>query len=292
MRHCSRAAKTVSALVVTALVVQGCKSRSDSSLQSESGSSPGANWLMDEDNEAVRKIKECAHKSEDLSEVGKETAEIGAIIIHAAAPVGWNPAGWIMLAVGGLVELAAAGTGIAAAVQRCGALDIDLAGYQGDWSLSRIKRSCPKGRPVVGTRHEGGNPTNLDINCGEKQFEFSGAGPDYRYVENGYQEKRWGYALDCGDDEYLAGISYGVTTLYGIKSVLCAKLPAGSGDKSCHYLGDNTQECSDGEYLKGMWVQRAFRDRGKIGVFVDTRGRQDDLAEYGDQIKGVSCCSY
>jgi hypothetical protein len=46
------------------------------------------------------------------------------------------------------------------------------------------------------------------------------------------------------------------------------------------------------EYLKGMWVQRAFRDKGKIGVFVDTRGRRGDLAEYGDQIKGVSCCSY
>jgi hypothetical protein len=79
---------------------------------------------------------------------------------------------------------------------------------------------------------------------------------------------------------------------YGIKSILCGKIPNGLAEKKCRYLGDNTQECGDKEYIKGMYVQRGYR-AGNIGGFVgalETR-RDDNEGEYGDQIKGVSCCS-
>jgi hypothetical protein len=274
--------------LVTLSLVQGCQGDSTSTDENAEGAESAASgsWLMDEKDPRVAKINECAHHSDNLKDIAKETAGIGALILHTAAGLGWNPVGWVVLAIGGLIEGAAAGTAIAASVQRCGALDIDLANH-GDWSPYRIKRSCGPGRPVVGTRHEGDNPTNLDIACGAPLT----SSPSYHTVENGYQEKRWGYALDCADGEYVAGISYGVTSLYGIKSILCAKVDQSKQrNNTCHYLGDNTPECPDGSYMKGMWVERAYRDRGKIGVFVDPTNA--DLAEYGDQVKGVSCCSY
>ena len=158
-----------------------------------------------------------------------------------------------------------------------------------DWSLRRIKRSCSDGYPIIGTAHA---ETQLNISCGTKNLAAQGI-ERYNYIENSYQEQRWNYDLSCGEGEYLAGISFGVTTHYGIKSILCA-----SPKKSTIKLGgqcrriEDAEACAADQFMRGIHVSRAYRNKGLMGVFVDRTNRDDDLREYGDHVKSVVCCSY
>jgi hypothetical protein len=192
----------------------------------------------------------------------------------------------------------------------CGLQDLDFARYPGDWSLRRVKRSCPPYFPVAAAKHVDSIEFNLgcagdsispaimkkiDENAENKRDVYSGIAlpPQYRYVENGNVIGKWGYSLDCADNEYVAGISFGVSNSnYGIKSILCAKIPAGGQENGCRYLGDGPDECGKNQYMRGMYVERGYRNRN-IGGFVgsETTKRADDGGEYGDQIKGITCCS-
>ena len=177
--------------------------------------------------------------------------------------------------------------------KRCPA-DDDLAGYADgnstDWSAKRIKRSCPKGQPVVGTIHK---DVEVKTICGRGTPVALDAKSPYHYVENGHQESRWHYPLECGDGEYLAGISFYVGTIYGIKSVLCAR-PAEPLKGSCVAIrGDS---CPQDKFMRGIHVDRAYHDRGKMGVVcygtLASNGREDDRFEYCDQVSQVTCCNY
>jgi hypothetical protein len=169
--------------------------------------------------------------------------------------------------------------------------DNDLAEYKdndkNDWSWRRIKKSCPIGTPVVGTIH---SQWSLDIVCG---------GPvtqpplhQYYYRDNGHNETRMNYSLDCEKGDYVAGISFGVAgNVYGIKSILCAIPKGGRLKGKCDYK-DWRQACPAHQYIGGIHLQRHCRQAEYLGVFVNITGRNDDSVEYGDNIKGVSCCDY
>ncbi len=162
--------------------------------------------------------------------------------------------------------------------------DEDLARFSGDWSMRRVKRSCDYGHPATGTSH---GWTQLQVLCSPKRTTHMVS--TYRFVDNGDKESRWHYPLYCNDDEYLAGVSFAVTTLYGIKSVLCAKPDVPFGGR-CQEI--RAESCPQHQFLRGIYVDRAYRDKGKMGVFCDRTQRNDDLFEYCDQISKIKCCDY
>lgn len=166
--------------------------------------------------------------------------------------------------------------------------DQDLAGFNGDWSLNRVKRSCPKGIPLAGTSH--GDVQINTICTSLHPLPVT----DYRYVENGKWESRWSYDLKCDQNEYLAGISFLTsrgTPTYGIKSILCAKTSQGLGN-SCTEVA--AESCPSHQFLRGIFLDRAHRSKGNMGTLCSKavgQGRDDDQFEYCDHVKSVWCCN-
>jgi hypothetical protein len=166
--------------------------------------------------------------------------------------------------------------------------DQDLAGFDGDWSMHRVKRSCPRGVPVVGTSHD---DVQINVICsGLKPLPVS----NYRYVDNNKWENRWSYDLQCGPNEYVAGLSFltsrGAPT-YGIKSILCATR-TGTLSNTCKEVA--AESCPGHQFLRGVFLDRAHRSKGNIGTLCSKavgQGRDDDQFEYCDHVKSVLCCN-
>lgn len=171
--------------------------------------------------------------------------------------------------------------------QRC-PKDDDLAGFDGDWSMNRIKRSCPRGVPAVGTSH---GEVEINLICsGLKPLPVT----NYRFVDNSKWESRWSYDLKCEQNEYVAGISFltsrGAPT-YGIKSILCATR-MGNFSNTCSEVA--AESCPGHQFLRGIFLDRAHRSKGNIGTLCSKavgQGRDDDQFEYCDHIKSVWCCN-
>ena len=286
-------------------ILMACKTSTNSSSDSES---------LSTDAKYQRSEVELGSCSEKFKKYQKEQGNSAIVAIVGSVGFFVGPAAIVFGPLVAAITGSVGGSIISAesSAQRknlCGLEDLDFAKYPGDWSLRRIKRSCPPYFPVAGAKHV----SNMEINLGcsdrplsspevekmlknaenKKNYLEGIILPKYRFVENGSTNLKWGYSLDCEKNEYVAGISFGATdSNYGIKSILCGQLPSGRQEKTCKYRGDNTEECEAGQYMKGMYVQRGYRN-GNVGRFVgeDATKRADDALEYGDQIKGVSCCS-
>ena len=153
-----------------------------------------------------------------------------------------------------------------------------------DWSWGRTKLSCAPLTAVVAVRltpYEPLKPKSLlQIDCGLSMK--SKDTNTYRYVEAKEKTLPTG-EISCNDKEYVAGVSYHRYSdqrhvIDGVKSLLC--MGTNSEPKSCT---DRFEACSDGEYVKGLKLDR-------VAGFICQGQRADDSGSGCYRAKKVTCC--